>query len=252
MIYVILGMHKSGTTLLANILHNSDVSMIDTEAEGVDYDNGGQFERAATNSINKELLRCGDHHSLEVIRPAPPHEWTDAMRARADEVVSGYNRTYSDWGFKDPRTCLSYDFWQESLGTHKVLCIYRDPEEVVSHYLAQSGGFRAKFGLPLATRALRAWCIYNRRILAHAGAGGRPWLTLSYADLMRGGASFAALETFVGRRLEDRRFNNQYRSRGAAGRLYRLAKRRVARSSGLDVDAIRLGLESMATRGNSV
>lgn len=248
MIYVILGMHKSGTTLLANILHSSGVNMIDSEAEGRDYDRGGHFERSATNRINKDLLRCGNRHSLEVVRAASPDDWTDELRDRADGLIAELDRTYVDWGFKDPRTCLTYPFWRERLGTHKVLFVYRDPEEIVSHYMAQSGGIRGRLDPALATRALRAWCVYNGQVLAHARAGGMPWLAFKYADFMRYDAPFAVLRAFVGRELEDRRLGSRYRSRRTAGPVYRLAKALVGRVHGLDVEAIRRGLDALAAR----
>ncbi len=44
MIYVIFGMHKSGTTLVAEMLHKSGINMGDFD-ESVSYDIGNQYER---------------------------------------------------------------------------------------------------------------------------------------------------------------------------------------------------------------
>jgi len=66
MIYVILGMHKSGTTLISQILHKSGINMGEFN-EDVSYDQGNQHERPAAQKINREILKCGDAHSLDVI-----------------------------------------------------------------------------------------------------------------------------------------------------------------------------------------
>ena len=53
MIYIILGMHKSGTTLISQILHKSGINMGNFN-EDVSYDQGNKYERPASQKINRE------------------------------------------------------------------------------------------------------------------------------------------------------------------------------------------------------
>lgn len=48
MIFVVLGMHKSGTTLVSQILHHSGIPMGDGFDENVTYDGGNKYEREST------------------------------------------------------------------------------------------------------------------------------------------------------------------------------------------------------------
>jgi len=68
MIYVILGMHKSGTTLVSSLLHNADINMIEDTAEQ-DYDKGGYYERESTLQLNYDILGLKDDMILFVEQP---------------------------------------------------------------------------------------------------------------------------------------------------------------------------------------
>jgi hypothetical protein len=68
-ICVVLGMHKSGTTLVSEILHHSGIRMVENDSVE-SYDHGNHFEREDTNQFNKRLLGCGEASS---IRSQHPH-----------------------------------------------------------------------------------------------------------------------------------------------------------------------------------
>ena len=60
MIYVVLGCHKSGTTLVAEVLHRSGIAMLEGEVEEADYDEGDFFERLDMVHVNQDILGHGD------------------------------------------------------------------------------------------------------------------------------------------------------------------------------------------------
>ena len=61
MIYLVLGMHKSGTTLLSKTLSASGIEM--GCITNCDYDNkGGLVECPETQSLNMELLQMQSKH----------------------------------------------------------------------------------------------------------------------------------------------------------------------------------------------
>lgn len=202
--YVVLGMHKSGTTLLAKTLHHSGIPMIDHVAQG-SYDDGATYERRSTRAINSDIL--GDHGVLSyqvTTAPSPdqiPGHITAAARALR-ETHAG-----ETWGFKDPRTLLTFDFWRPLLGHATLIGIYRDPDEVGAHY---SQG-RPKS--PLAAASLHAWRVYNQQLLRIASENPE-MLLLEYARLMSDDREFRRFADFVGRPLVDcrRRQLHRYRS----------------------------------------
>ena len=58
MIYVVLGMHKSGTTLISETLHESGINMGEFSdiQQGIGYDEGHKYERRETQQINRQIL----------------------------------------------------------------------------------------------------------------------------------------------------------------------------------------------------
>ena len=69
MIYIVLGMHKSGTTLLSQILHHSGISMGENFNESVSYSQGNKYERETTQQINKEILGDPTAYSIDIPLP---------------------------------------------------------------------------------------------------------------------------------------------------------------------------------------
>ena len=55
MIFVILGMHKSGTTLVSQTLHASGINMGDFDSS-LTYDTNNKFERHNTQELNRDML----------------------------------------------------------------------------------------------------------------------------------------------------------------------------------------------------
>lgn len=211
-IAVVLGMHKSGTSLVSEILHHSGIEMIE-EGSARGYDEGFHHERALTRKINKDLLDAHRRHSLDAV------DRIDAEAAGADSVreatnlVSAMSRRGMDWGFKDPRTCLTYDFWKTLLPPHKLICIFRDVAEVHHHY--------AKVGKESGFRVLNAWFHYNQAMLeAFEGAPESDRLMIRYGSFMEGDEVFMALSSLLNRPLVDRRSAVMRRSEGR--RRYRL------------------------------
>ncbi len=209
MVYVILGMHKSGTTLVSQILHHSDINMGEFDDQ-VSYDGGNQYERISTYELNLDILGWKDDLTLYV---RPPHELclSAAQRTRMSQIIQKCQQTYTHWGFKDPRTCLTYPVWAEELPEHKIIAIYRSPNEIWPRY--RYDGWREYHTNPhRAWNFINRWCEYNEGIVKYLHQTKLDYMVLSYRRLMAEPAEFKRLQDFVGLKLNDQRRAGLYRS----------------------------------------
>ncbi|MFO7539262.1 MAG: sulfotransferase, partial [Chloroflexota bacterium] len=209
MIYVVLGMHKSGTTLASQILHHSGVNMGENLENGVSYDQGNQYERESTWRLNEDILRANQQRSIDIRLPTNL-QLTPEQQARMRQIIAASNHAYSHWGFKDPRTCLVYPLWASELPEHRLIVIYRDPTEPWPRYRPRHARNRYREPL-LAWKYLQSWCEHNLRILAYLREASQPYLVLDYHRLVTTQAEFERLQQFLGMPLVDRRRPSLYR-----------------------------------------
>lgn len=244
MIHVVLGMHKSGTTLVSQILHHSGIAMVEEVDETTGYDEGNQWEREATKSVNHALLGSEGLYSLHVRRRGPLAS-TPNLRSRMAEIIACCSARHADWGFKDPRTCLTYDEWARVLPEHTITVVYRRPEEAWAHYWASTRGRRR---VTVFQEFLSAWCEYNAAIVEILRARSTPWIVLPYTRLMESDAEVRRLEAFIGRPLADRRQPGMRRSRASRGASYGVARVWHACRGGMAPETIATALDSLASR----
>lgn len=231
MIYVVLGMHKSGTTLISQMLHYSGINM-GVFDEGLDYTDNNQFERHSTQEINRELL----HGTL-----LPPMDYMLRRNRQPEYNSAGYRRNkdsiaivrlgalrkklnnadlqpllteiqklhaaHNDWGYKDPRTCLTYPAWKRVLPDHRIVVVYRHYSQLVNRYRIK------KYDLTRLYRVLYSWTLHNRAILSHIEGSAAPAIFISYEDMMHDDGEFERLQHFINHPLMDAREPTLYRNR---------------------------------------
>ena len=208
LIYVVLGMHKSGTTLVSQTLHRSGISMGPEFDERISYDAGNQWERRESWLINLEMLGAKEagYYSLDFWRP-PAGPLSESNSQKIRQLCQSATLEAEDWGFKDPLNCLTYSHWSNLLPPHRIIAIYRDPGEVMQHYRGRGWDFRR------AWRVVRAWSAYNQGILDAIDRSKSPTLCLRYDAMMNGEAELDRLRDFVNRDLVDVRKASSYRAR---------------------------------------
>lgn len=214
MVYVVLGMHKSGTTLVSEILHRSGIPMVELESDA-DYAAGNKWERASTLAFDKDLLAAHDVDSLSLAPPpaaalSGAHPLEDARRlvARIDAECAAPDRTPGEWGFKDPRACLTWPLWRRVLPAPRIIGVYRQPGAVVRHYRRHAARLHRTgplWRLRVEWLALQRWCEYNERVLAAIEGSEGSSILLSYERLMNGDAELEQLRLFLDRALVDPR-----------------------------------------------
>lgn len=238
MIYLVLGMHKSGTTLIAQMLHEAGIHMGHFPAD-LGYDQDNTYERHETQEMNRQLLHNYLLPSLGYLfhrHRQPPvnqagyrrnqdstalvrfHRLQAALQrpeniAPLRQLVASCNGRFPHWGFKDPRTCLTYPAWRAALGDHKLIIIFRSYTQLLRHYRVHPAN------LPLLFRVLYAWTLHNRCLLGYVAQPIAPTLLLSYEAMMQGEGGLQQLAAFVQRPLTDQRNPTLYRHRETAASL---------------------------------
>lgn len=239
MVHIVLGMHKSGTTLVTQMLHQSGIAMVEAADATVGYDAGNQWEREATKQVNHSLLGSAGLYSLRARRRGPLRV-TDETAAGMRSIVAECSARHADWGFKDPRTCLTYDAWARELPPHRLIVVYRRPEEAWTHYWNSTRGSRR---LTVLREFLPRWCEYNAAILRTLETTSLPSIVLHYSRLMDDEREFDRLQAFLGRDLSDQRRPGMRRSRPRPSVSYALAGGLHRLRGGVEPAAIVAGLE---------
>jgi len=211
MIYVILGMHKSGTTLISQILHHSGINMGEFDPS-VSYDRGNKYERQSTLRLNEDILGQRDVESINLVAPKNL-SLSDEHLKKMRQIIEENNLKYDhQWGFKDPRTCLVYPLWALELPVHKVIAIYRHPFELWLRYRPRKLLSRyIKFYL--APQLLARWFEYNNNLLTYLEEAKVECLLLEYQQMMMTQEEFSRLQDFVDVELNDQRRMSLYRNR---------------------------------------
>lgn len=157
----IAGMHRSGTSMLAHILHLSGLYLGPEEVlRPSNLDNqDGFWEHLGFNEINDELL--AQFGGAWDSPPLMPEGWVgkdehQPLRDRAEALVSEFSGR-EPWGWKDPRNSLTLPFWFELVPDLKLVVCLRNPFEV-----DRSLRVRAHWPRPFG---LRLWRLYNQAIL---------------------------------------------------------------------------------------
>ncbi|MEA5422257.1 glycosyltransferase [Synechococcus sp. CCY9202] len=169
--YLIVGMHRSGTSLLARMLEQLG---FDLGADPLPADSGnpdGYHEDQPVVSLNRQLLQAAVPHqqpawpdwgwsSSGIFRPDAAAE---AIRPKAAAYLAQRSRSAGDqlWGWKDPRTTLLLPFWQSLSTGARVIGIYRQPWDVA----AALARVRPPVFLAHPDWCLPIWEHYNRRLL---------------------------------------------------------------------------------------
>jgi len=151
-VVIILGMHRSGTSCLAASLEEAGLYFGKVNRESL-HNPKGNLEPKAVRELNDEILGVsgGEWHS-----PPASIIWRAEQRAKRDLIVGRYP-TSEVWGFKDPRTLLTFEGWIEVLPGVQCVGTFRHP-------LAVARSLHTRDGFSLE-KSFRLWEYYNKRLL---------------------------------------------------------------------------------------
>ena len=115
-IVVVLGMHRSGTSLCSHILSMLGVDMADDVGANSGNEKG-HWERWEIMALQDEILALLNrgYHMPEHDFPLPPAWWAEpkvrAVQVRIESFLSERMRENTLFGFKDPRTARLLPLW---------------------------------------------------------------------------------------------------------------------------------------------
>lgn len=175
----VLGMHRSGTSLITRILNLLGVDLGPEERLlDPEPDNPlGFWEHRAFVELNDEILEMlgGGWHQPPAFGPG--WETSPALSGLRGAAVEMIRREFGRselWGWKDPRACLTLLFWKLLIpGMRYVICL-RNPVDV-ARSLARRDGFSVE-------KSGRLWVEHVEASLRHTA--GEERLILFYEDVM--------------------------------------------------------------------
>jgi hypothetical protein len=140
----VLGMHRSGTSLVAGILRELGIDLgPDEEFLPPDPNNqSGYFELADAVEINDEILAHYGGSWDDLPELPPGWEQSDELAQIRDRARRALGRRFvasSEWAWKDPRTCITLPFWQRLVpGLRYVICV-RNPVDIAHSLRSREG-----------------------------------------------------------------------------------------------------------------
>jgi O-antigen biosynthesis protein len=204
-VVMVIGMHRSGTSLLSSFVQALGINIGDRLYPADNYNPAGYFEDHECMEIQERILEGlgRQWHTEQGMLPFPSAWWREAaMRPFVEELENWVDRRLSSsgriWAFKDPRTTRFLPLWQELFQSRGITACYilavRNPSEVVASVTNRSA---------VPTRQIyRTWLRYNMEALL---VGGKELAgVFDYANWFTDGiAQLRRLALILGRNLKD-------------------------------------------------
>jgi hypothetical protein len=181
---IVTGMHRSGTSFVAQLLHELGLDLGDhAQMYATDeWNAAGYFENLAVMILNDRIV-LGDRFYAEAFRTNAPQDRpllsrllmslartrylvlrsTAGVVQRAEHrrgEISRLGRRFRGMVVKDPRFSLTMSAWRKYAGVQRVLYCYRHPREVAM-------SIRRRDRLP-QWLGLRLWAVHVEAFLANA------------------------------------------------------------------------------------
>ena len=156
----IVGMHRSGTSVVSSLLQSGGLDIGQRLLKAGVGNIKGHFEDLDFFQLHVQILKSqGIHSTGFTLQREIPIDEQHILRARA--LIAERRRRGVPWGWKDPRSTLFLDFWQQMIPEINFLLLYRCPCDVVDSFSRRGDkAFRSNLGF-----AVEIWSHYNRLLL---------------------------------------------------------------------------------------
>lgn len=177
---VILGMHRSGTSMVSGIINKLGVFGGDAMAleQASKWNPKGYWEspelRHANNRILSAVGRRWDRvHALDEAMLESQRERISAICKELQPILQAFGQ-HGDWAVKDPRMCLLLPVWRGFLRNPVAVLVVRNPVEVAE-------SLHKRDQLPYVA-GVALWEFYTRAALRHSR--GMPRFLVDYNALL--------------------------------------------------------------------
>jgi hypothetical protein len=172
---VVLGMHRSGTSLLTNILVKMGCYPGPEVGPADRWNAGGYWEHPGVLALDMDLFKALGARWYDVGQIDPDRLEAAERRGLEDRAVEILRELdgHRPWVIKDPRLCVLFTFWRPLLQRPIALLIHRDPVSIAR-------SLRARDGLPLLF-GIALWEHHVRAALA--ATVGLPRILVSHREL---------------------------------------------------------------------
>jgi len=168
MIHIILGMHRSGTSLLAGLLHHSGITMGEDKVfipRPSPENPRGFYENILFRRLNDRILKKQGYIVKKwkpylACEPAP----SKMQRRKMSHLIETYNTRYSHWGWKDPRQMLTAACWFQLL---QEMGLFEQVRIVftIRHPLSVALSMKNRGNVETMEQGMLVWELYNRHCL---------------------------------------------------------------------------------------
>ena len=161
-VMVVAGMHRSGTSLITHWLHACGLQVGDDLLEGGKGNIEGHFEDREFLKLHEHILggQGADIDGLLLENEVSP---SAGDRARMQALVKSKNATFTQWGWKEPRTCLFLDTYDELLPDAKYFVVQRDYKAVIGSLIQRDFSYQDERHLARGWLAGKIWTHFQRR-----------------------------------------------------------------------------------------
>jgi hypothetical protein len=197
---VVLGSGRSGTSLLAGVLHDQGYFLgEDLYVDPSPSNPKGFFEDREVNDINEALLGQAPSQGLRLgqrwllaLSEVPQLESRPTLDERIRRVTSRH-----PFCFKDPRFCYTLPVWRSSLCDAASLCVFREPTRTANSIVKECSSVQYLSDVEMSfDRALDIWTSMYRCVVEGL-VGSGDWLFVHYDQILDGSA-FTRLGEMLG------------------------------------------------------
>ncbi|MCP4107165.1 MAG: hypothetical protein GY749_16765 [Desulfobacteraceae bacterium] len=184
MIIITMGMHRSGTSALAGLLHHSRIVMGEDHnfiPKPSSENTKGFYENYQFRKINDYIIEKSGYVVKSWDPDIPKMKSGFFTKYNIRKILRKYDRRYDNWGWKDPRTCLTLAIWLKEIielnmiTDCKLVYIVRNPYSVAHSMVARKNTDYET--------ALSLWIKYNECALEAIDRHNTDTFYLTYEDL---------------------------------------------------------------------
>jgi hypothetical protein len=165
-VLICLGMHRSGTSLVANWLHDLGINMGDRLVGPMYSNRKGHYEDADFHDLHEQIF---NYSNIQTGGLVPPLEikMNPYFEERMISLIRLKSILHPQWGWKEPRTCLFSEQYRKLLPHAKYIILLRDYPYVVDSLIRRDiAPVRQWYNNISSYRRLRSYLYYRRKIKA--------------------------------------------------------------------------------------